>query len=150
MCELLLTHLKYSQYTHASPTEGFTVLISTFPSQRADIVFAPVFTPGSNGPECKHCKDDLKKNCRWCNCHVCGVKQDPDKQLLCDECDMAFHIYCLNPPLTSLPEDDDWSVNYSTDVCAGSLFVWPVPPSRAAYVTVLVMPLIQMALEACF
>ncbi|CAB1324615.1 unnamed protein product, partial [Coregonus sp. 'balchen'] len=62
----------------------------------------------SNGPECKHCKDDPKKNCRWCNCHVCGVKQDPDKQLLCDECDMAFHIYCLNPPLTSLPDDDDW------------------------------------------
>uniref|UniRef100_A0A8C7G188 E3 ubiquitin-protein ligase UHRF n=1 Tax=Oncorhynchus kisutch TaxID=8019 RepID=A0A8C7G188_ONCKI len=62
----------------------------------------------SNGPECKHCKDDPKKNCRWCNCHVCGVKQDPDKQLLCDECDMAFHIYCLNPRLTSLPDDDDW------------------------------------------
>uniref|UniRef100_A0A6Q2YRB5 E3 ubiquitin-protein ligase UHRF n=1 Tax=Esox lucius TaxID=8010 RepID=A0A6Q2YRB5_ESOLU len=63
---------------------------------------------GSNGPECKHCKDNPNKNCRWCNCHVCGVKQDPDKQLLCDECDMAFHIYCLNPPLTSLPDDDDW------------------------------------------
>uniref|UniRef100_A0A6Q2Z446 E3 ubiquitin-protein ligase UHRF n=1 Tax=Esox lucius TaxID=8010 RepID=A0A6Q2Z446_ESOLU len=62
----------------------------------------------SNGPECKHCKDNPNKNCRWCNCHVCGVKQDPDKQLLCDECDMAFHIYCLNPPLTSLPDDDDW------------------------------------------
>uniref|UniRef100_A0A8C7PF58 E3 ubiquitin-protein ligase UHRF n=1 Tax=Oncorhynchus mykiss TaxID=8022 RepID=A0A8C7PF58_ONCMY len=67
-----------------------------------------LLSPGSNGPECKHCKDDPKKNCRWCNCHVCGVKQDPDKQLLCDECDMAFHIYCLNPRLTSLPDDDDW------------------------------------------
>uniref|UniRef100_A0A8D3DDP9 E3 ubiquitin-protein ligase UHRF n=1 Tax=Scophthalmus maximus TaxID=52904 RepID=A0A8D3DDP9_SCOMX len=64
--------------------------------------------PGSNGPECKHCKDDLKKNCRWCNCHICGIKQDPDKQLLCDECDMAYHTYCLNPPLTSIPEDEDW------------------------------------------
>ncbi|KAJ8418949.1 hypothetical protein AAFF_G00004480, partial [Aldrovandia affinis] len=62
----------------------------------------------SNGPECKHCKDNLQKNCRMCNCSVCGVKQDPDKQLLCDECDMAFHIYCLNPPLTSIPEDEDW------------------------------------------
>ncbi|KAJ8356834.1 hypothetical protein SKAU_G00196280 [Synaphobranchus kaupii] len=62
----------------------------------------------SNGPECKHCKDDPKKTCRHCNCHVCGVKQDPDKQLLCDECDMAFHIYCLTPPLTSIPEDEDW------------------------------------------
>uniref|UniRef100_A0A8C6T166 E3 ubiquitin-protein ligase UHRF n=1 Tax=Neogobius melanostomus TaxID=47308 RepID=A0A8C6T166_9GOBI len=59
--------------------------------------------PGSNGPECKHCKDDLKKNCRWCNCSVCGIKQDPDKQLLCDECDMAYHTYCLNPPLTTIP-----------------------------------------------
>uniref|UniRef100_A0A8C2ZC22 E3 ubiquitin-protein ligase UHRF n=1 Tax=Cyclopterus lumpus TaxID=8103 RepID=A0A8C2ZC22_CYCLU len=62
----------------------------------------------SNGPECKHCKDDLKKNCQWCNCHICGIKQDPDKQLLCDECDMAFHTYCLNPPLTTIPEDEDW------------------------------------------
>ncbi|MBN3319977.1 UHRF1 ligase, partial [Atractosteus spatula] len=62
----------------------------------------------SNGPECKHCKDNPQKNCRMCNCHVCGVKQDPDKQLLCDECDMAFHTYCLNPPLTSIPDDEDW------------------------------------------
>lgn len=62
----------------------------------------------SNGPECKHCKDNPTKACRWCNCHACGIKQDPDKQLLCDECDMAFHIYCLDPPLTSIPNDDDW------------------------------------------
>ncbi|TRZ03334.1 hypothetical protein DNTS_027491 [Danionella cerebrum] len=62
----------------------------------------------SNGPECKVCKDNPKKDCRVCNCHVCGIKQDPDKQLLCDECDMAFHTYCLNPPLTTIPEDEDW------------------------------------------
>ncbi|KAK1152557.1 E3 ubiquitin-protein ligase UHRF1 [Acipenser oxyrinchus oxyrinchus] len=62
----------------------------------------------SNGPECKVCKDNPKKNCRMCNCHVCGVKQDPDKQLLCDECDQAFHMYCLDPPLTSIPDDEDW------------------------------------------
>ncbi|KAF7663568.1 hypothetical protein LDENG_00206770 [Lucifuga dentata] len=62
----------------------------------------------SNGPECKRCKDNPNKSCRWCNCHICGIKQDPDKQLLCDECDMAYHTYCLNPPLTSIPEDEDW------------------------------------------
>lgn len=62
----------------------------------------------SNGPECKVCKDNPKKNCRMCNCHVCGVKQDPDKQLLCDECDQAFHMYCLDPPLTCIPDDEDW------------------------------------------
>lgn len=67
-------------------------------------------SPGSNGPECKDCKDNPNVNCRSCNCKICGIKQDPDKQLLCDECDMAYHTYCLNPPLTSIPEDEDWSV----------------------------------------
>uniref|UniRef100_A0A8B9RLX8 E3 ubiquitin-protein ligase UHRF n=1 Tax=Astyanax mexicanus TaxID=7994 RepID=A0A8B9RLX8_ASTMX len=74
----------------------------------SDMRFFFCLCSGSNGPECKHCKDDPKKNCRWCNCHVCGVKQDPDKQLLCDECDMAFHMYCLDPPLTTIPADEDW------------------------------------------
>lgn len=25
-------------------------------------------------------------------------KQEPNMQVLCDECNMAYHIYCLNPP----------------------------------------------------
>ncbi|XP_044151711.1 E3 ubiquitin-protein ligase UHRF1-like [Bufo gargarizans] len=60
------------------------------------------------GPQCKLCKDDPKTKCRMCACHVCGGKQDPEKQLLCDECDMAFHIFCLHPPLSALPDVDDW------------------------------------------
>ncbi|XP_064335847.1 E3 ubiquitin-protein ligase UHRF1 isoform X2 [Camelus dromedarius] len=61
-----------------------------------------------SGPSCKHCKDDEKKPCRMCACHLCGGKQDPDKQLLCDECDMAFHTYCLCPPLSSVPSEEEW------------------------------------------
>ncbi|KAM7142334.1 E3 ubiquitin-protein ligase UHRF1 isoform 2-T5 [Molossus nigricans] len=61
-----------------------------------------------SGPSCKHCKDDQSKTCRVCACHLCGGKQDPDKQLLCDECDMAFHTYCLCPPLSSIPKEDEW------------------------------------------
>ncbi|NXO44768.1 UHRF1 ligase, partial [Locustella ochotensis] len=60
-----------------------------------------------SGPVCKACKDNPNKTCRVCACHICGGKQDPDKQLMCDECDMAFHIYCLNPPLSRIP-DEDW------------------------------------------
>uniref|UniRef100_A0A8C9L984 E3 ubiquitin-protein ligase UHRF n=1 Tax=Pavo cristatus TaxID=9049 RepID=A0A8C9L984_PAVCR len=60
-----------------------------------------------SGPVCKACKDNPNKTCRICACHICGGKQDPDKQLMCDECDMAFHIYCLNPPLSSIPDDED-------------------------------------------
>ncbi|NXA72024.1 UHRF1 ligase, partial [Thryothorus ludovicianus] len=60
-----------------------------------------------SGPVCKACKDNPNKTCRVCACHICGGKQDPDKQLMCDECDMAFHIYCLTPPLSRIP-DEDW------------------------------------------
>ncbi|KAG8540643.1 hypothetical protein GDO81_020879 [Engystomops pustulosus] len=60
------------------------------------------------GPQCKLCKDDPKTKCRMCACHICGGKQDPEKQLLCDECDSAFHLYCLDPPLSALPDVDDW------------------------------------------
>ncbi|XP_055036295.1 E3 ubiquitin-protein ligase UHRF2 [Misgurnus anguillicaudatus] len=61
-----------------------------------------------SGPECKHCKADPDVECRFCSCCVCGGKQDAHMQLLCDECNMAFHIYCLNPPLSAIPEDEDW------------------------------------------
>ncbi|KAK6494512.1 E3 ubiquitin-protein ligase UHRF2-like [Huso huso] len=61
-----------------------------------------------SGPECKHCKADPDSECRFCSCCVCGGKQDAHMQLLCDECNMAFHIYCLNPPLSRIPEDEDW------------------------------------------
>uniref|UniRef100_A0A8C1RNF3 E3 ubiquitin-protein ligase UHRF n=1 Tax=Cyprinus carpio TaxID=7962 RepID=A0A8C1RNF3_CYPCA len=63
---------------------------------------------GKTGPECKHCKADPDAECRFCSCCVCGGKQDAHMQLLCDECNMAFHIYCLTPPLTAIPEDEDW------------------------------------------
>ncbi|XP_056374998.1 E3 ubiquitin-protein ligase UHRF1-like [Hyla sarda] len=71
---------------------------------------APEETPQKpkTGPQCRLCKDDPKTKCRMCACHVCGGKQDPEKQLLCDECDKAFHIYCLDPPLSALPDVDDW------------------------------------------
>ncbi|XP_072008293.1 E3 ubiquitin-protein ligase UHRF2 isoform X2 [Engystomops pustulosus] len=61
-----------------------------------------------SGPECKHCKADPNAECRFCSCYICGGKQDAHMQLLCDECNMAYHIYCLNPPLTKIPEDEDW------------------------------------------
>uniref|UniRef100_A0A669F9A2 E3 ubiquitin-protein ligase UHRF n=1 Tax=Oreochromis niloticus TaxID=8128 RepID=A0A669F9A2_ORENI len=71
-------------------------------------VFAFMNAAGKSGPECKHCKADPDAECRFCSCCVCGGKQDAHMQLLCDECNMAFHIYCLNPPLATIPDDEDW------------------------------------------
>ncbi|XP_010633102.1 E3 ubiquitin-protein ligase UHRF1 isoform X1 [Fukomys damarensis] len=62
-----------------------------------------------SGPSCKYCRDDPNKLCRVCACHRCGGREAPDKQLMCDECDMAFHLYCLDPPLSSVPPpEEDW------------------------------------------
>ncbi len=46
--------------------------------------------------------------CKHCACCVCGGKDGPDKQLLCDECDQAYHLWCLTPPLETVPESDEW------------------------------------------
>ncbi|KAK4760318.1 hypothetical protein SAY87_005211 [Trapa incisa] len=40
-------------------------------------------------------------------CKVCGVDKDDDSVLLCDKCDSEYHTYCLNPPLSRIP-DGNW------------------------------------------
>lgn len=61
-----------------------------------------------NDPECDLCGGDPDKTCHMCSCHKCGEKRDPNMQLLCDECNMAYHIYCLSPPLDKVPEEEYW------------------------------------------
>lgn len=61
-----------------------------------------------SAPQCAHCQDNPKRKCKYCSCSTCGDKRNPDQILLCDECDYAFHLYCLSPPLTAVPEADDW------------------------------------------
>jgi len=65
---------------------------------------------GVNKAECDHCNDVPSRLCKYCSCCVCGDKREPDKQLMCDECDAAYHIYCLRPPLSEIPDDEEWSV----------------------------------------
>nr|XP_012218313.1 PREDICTED: E3 ubiquitin-protein ligase UHRF1-like [Linepithema humile] len=57
-------------------------------------------------PYCASCKDIPSKNCKDCGCNICGGKQDENKLLLCDECDYAYHLTCLEPPLEVIPEGD--------------------------------------------
>ncbi|XP_014286176.1 E3 ubiquitin-protein ligase UHRF1 [Halyomorpha halys] len=61
-----------------------------------------------NAPYCPNCSDNPRRKCRECGCHNCGGKNDPEKQVMCDECNMAFHISCLKPPLSKIPEVDEW------------------------------------------
>uniref|UniRef100_A0A7C9CE72 Histone acetyltransferase n=1 Tax=Opuntia streptacantha TaxID=393608 RepID=A0A7C9CE72_OPUST len=40
-------------------------------------------------------------------CKVCSVDKDDDVVLLCDICEGEYHIYCLEPPLHTVP-DEEW------------------------------------------
>ena len=39
-------------------------------------------------------------------CGLCGSSGREDESLLCDDCDGAFHMHCLSPPLSSVPEGE--------------------------------------------
>lgn len=36
-------------------------------------------------------------------CRVCRIDNDHANLLLCESCNEEYHLYCLNPPLQSVP-----------------------------------------------
>ncbi|XP_063621933.1 PHD and RING finger domain-containing protein 1 [Cydia splendana] len=38
-------------------------------------------------------------------CEICGSMENEDSMLLCDGCDLGFHMQCLTPPLLEIPID---------------------------------------------
>ena len=40
-------------------------------------------------------------------CQVCGSMEDEASMLICDGCEMGWHMQCLEPPMTEVP-DDTW------------------------------------------
>ena len=49
----------------------------------------------------------LQKGWRCLDCTVCegcGRKHDEANTILCDDCDISYHIYCADPPLDHVPD----------------------------------------------
>uniref|UniRef100_A0A2K5ZYI5 RING-type E3 ubiquitin transferase n=1 Tax=Mandrillus leucophaeus TaxID=9568 RepID=A0A2K5ZYI5_MANLE len=72
------------------------------------LLFADVKFLRRNNPDCDLCSGDPDKKCHSCFFLVCGGKHEPNMQFLCAECNVAYHIYCLNTPLDKVPEEDYW------------------------------------------
>lgn len=49
-------------------------------------------------------------------CEVCGLGDREDRMLLCDGCDLGYHLECLDPPLADIP--------------AGSWYCYDCDPER--------------------
>ena len=39
-------------------------------------------------------------------CEICRTDRDLDKMLICDGCELGYHMYCLTPPLQNIPKTD--------------------------------------------
>jgi len=65
-------------------------------------------TGKDEGGEQYHSSDDSagEESSGEGGCEICQKSKDEEKMLLCDYCDLAFHMYCLKPPITTIPEDD--------------------------------------------
>ena len=37
------------------------------------------------------------------SCEVCELDHDPDRIVLCEDCDRGYHLECLTPPLKQVP-----------------------------------------------
>lgn len=49
-------------------------------------------------------------------CEVCQKNENEEKLLLCDGCNRGYHMYCLSPPLTSIPKTDWYCLQCLTAV----------------------------------
>ncbi|KAI9288918.1 PLU-1-like protein-domain-containing protein [Umbelopsis sp. AD052] len=47
-------------------------------------------------------------------CEICNIGENEDEILLCDGCDRGYHMYCLDPPLSSIPRTEWYCVKCLT------------------------------------
>ena len=59
-------------------------------------------------------------------CHICGKDDDYERLLICDGCNDECHIYCLNPPLYTVPKDDWYCCKYNVGFFFFTDYYFPV------------------------
>ncbi|CAM9862982.1 unnamed protein product, partial [Chrysoparadoxa australica] len=74
-----------------------------------------------NGGLTEECVSVLLDRVPWSpGCSLCGLDGDPSRVLVCDGCDKEFHLACLEPPLTVVPEGDWFCPGCQADMASGA------------------------------
>jgi hypothetical protein len=75
-----------------------------------------------------YCSDDCV-SMSMLQCQLCGNAENDEQMLLCDTCDRGYHMFCLKPPLTAVPEGD-WNCPQCTQPVT-SVANTTLPPSQS-------------------
>jgi len=106
----------------AEPAPKLSAKVNTVVNVDVENDAGGVGAPAAGGDgACKGCGDNRSRRCKQCGCHQCGGKDDPNSQIMCDECDMAYHLQCLG--MTALPDVDEWfcpECKNNDDIVGGS------------------------------
>ncbi|EIW76301.1 hypothetical protein CONPUDRAFT_139698 [Coniophora puteana RWD-64-598 SS2] len=61
-------------------------------------------SPAFPSPSFREAKREPPKDKQEQSCEICQKKNRGEEMLLCDGCDCGFHMFCLDPPLSSIPK----------------------------------------------
>uniref|UniRef100_A0A8R1I745 Uncharacterized protein n=1 Tax=Caenorhabditis japonica TaxID=281687 RepID=A0A8R1I745_CAEJA len=95
---------------------GELILCDTCPRAYHGICIDPdMEAPPEGDWSCPHCEEhgpevavkpeeEAKQNDDFCK--IC---KETENLLLCDSCTCSFHAYCMDPPLTEVPQEETWA-----------------------------------------
>jgi hypothetical protein len=70
----------------------------------------PSLAPASPTPNSPKMPDRLQSMA----CQVCSSLEGDETMLICDGCNLGYHMECLDPPLPAVPEDPLWFCSQCT------------------------------------
>lgn len=94
---------EWSSNVQTCPIDRKPFTIIRIRSRFADGVFVREEIVTSKTTDSKDGDDDIE----FTHCEICNQSNREDIMLLCDGCDAGYHMDCLTPPLTEIP-DGSW------------------------------------------
>ncbi|XP_059476340.1 chromodomain-helicase-DNA-binding protein Mi-2 homolog isoform X2 [Neocloeon triangulifer] len=99
----------HQDYCEVCQQGGEIILCDTCPRAYHLVCLEPELEEAPEGKwSCPHCEGEgVQEQEEDEHMEFCRVCKDGGELLCCDQCPSAYHTFCLNPPLTEIP-DGDW------------------------------------------